>query len=242
MQRVRMREIKTPFKVLGIRYFIGENGKYYRKIGANHRRSIIPLWTQKKFKVGMPLLLVLVLGFAGYKIGVNLASEKMVDEVAKQMPQEDIKNLLTDPNIQQMIENEVGEEKKDEFLNKYAVNTDENNVVSSSPVTTSNAGNQTSAVKTVQQPVTNNGNSQTNQQAPVKPKPKPKLKFNSREQVKKFLLTKFSMGELLGFADKAKGGLTPQVKAEIKAAVMQRLTAEEYEAIKVYALIELSRS
>jgi hypothetical protein len=65
--------------------------------------------------------------------------------------------------------------------------------------------------------------------------------FGSREEAMKFLLSKFSMSELMGFAKKAQGGLTPEEKAEIKEAITKRLTPEEYNALKVYAFIELSK-
>ncbi|WP_413306389.1 hypothetical protein AA0X95_05660 [Bacillus sp. 1P10SD] len=56
-----------------------------------------------------------------------------------------------------------------------------------------------------------------------------------------FLLSKFTMNELMSYANAAKGGITSEKKAEIKATVMQRLTPEEYEALKVYAILELSK-
>jgi hypothetical protein len=65
--------------------------------------------------------------------------------------------------------------------------------------------------------------------------------FSSREEAMKFLLSKFSMSELTEFAKKAEGGLTPEEKVEIKAAITKRLTPEEYNALKVYAFIELSK-
>jgi PncC family amidohydrolase len=67
------------------------------------------------------------------------------------------------------------------------------------------------------------------------------LVFNTAEEALQFLLTKFSRAELNGFIAMAEDGITPEEKSQVKAALLSRLTAEEYQALKVIALIELEK-
>ena len=236
MFKTKMKEVKTPFKLFGIRYFKGEDGQYYKKVGASHRYAVTPLWIKKRFKLGMPLVLVVIIGFFGYQIGMNLASDKVVDEISQQIPKKDIQALLTDPSIQHVIEDEVGSDKKQQILENYSVVPIEN-----TPLVASTSNEAPAAVEDkASQKATSTGNSSSSK--PTTTNHGSKLKFTSRDQVMKFLLSKFTMNELLAFANKAKGGLTPQVKSEIQTAVLNRLTTEEYEALKLYAIIELGKS
>lgn len=231
--KIRMKEIKTPFKLFNVRYFIDDDGQYYKKIGSHHRNAIKkPFWKMKRFKLGMPLLVLLMLGLVGYQVGMNFASEKVVDEVSKQIPKEDIQALLTEPGIQQMIEDEVGANKKQEILTKYAVSTSEE-----APLVASKS-NETVAVANTSKQKSGTTSSSGNT---TSTKGGSKLKFTSRDQVTTFLLSKFTMNELMSYASAVKGGVTPEKKAEIKATVMKRLTPEEYEALKLFAIIEVSK-
>ncbi|WP_223592696.1 hypothetical protein [Neobacillus bataviensis] len=235
MHKMKMKETRTPMKLFGIRYYKDEDGQYYKKVGSNHRFPVTPFWKKKRFKLGLPVVLLAVIGFFGYQFGMDLASEKVVKEISHQVPKKEIQALLTDPSVQQFIEDEVGSEKKQQILDKYSVVQMANTPLVASASTTASAGNEQAAA----------GGSKV---APKSPKTEKtstndsKLKFSSRDEVLKFLLTKFTMSELMGFADKAKGGLTPEVKSEIQSTVMSRLTPEEYEALKLYAIIELSKS
>ncbi len=65
--------------------------------------------------------------------------------------------------------------------------------------------------------------------------------FSSREEAMKFLLTKFTMAELMDLAALAQGGLTAEKQAQVKNDLLSRLTPEEFQALKVFGLIELSR-
>jgi hypothetical protein len=237
-----MREIWTPLKWMGVRYFKDENGIYYRKVGNNHRKKIRPFWKMKRVILGAPLLLLLGLGFIGYRIGMNMASEKVINEISSQISEEDIHNLLQDENVQKLIEKELGPEEAKKLLGQQL----QANQLNKENQNQNNETNQSSDANKVQsshiaqkekeQPI--NGE----QKAPNnKEEKQSKLMFASREEAMKFLLSKFSMSELTEFAKKAEGGLTPEEKAEIKAAITKRLTPEEYNALKVYAFIELSK-
>jgi hypothetical protein len=48
-------------------------------------------------------------GIYGYKAGLDYASTKMVDQVAKQvLTQDEMKNLLSDPEVKKLVEHEGG--------------------------------------------------------------------------------------------------------------------------------------
>ncbi|MGG1679988.1 hypothetical protein ACIFOT_30360 [Neobacillus sp. NRS-1170] len=230
MQKMRMKETRTPLKLFGIRYYKDEDGQYYKKVGTNHRYPVTPLWKKNRFKLGLPVVLLAVIGFFGYQIGMNLASKKVVEEISHQVPKKEIQALLTDPSVQQFIEDEVGSDKKQQILDKYSV------------VPMANTPLVASASASSDQAASEDSKTSKKSTETEKTYTSSKLKFTSRDEVLKFLLTKFTMNELMGFADKAKGGLTPEVKSEIQSTVMKRLTPEEYEALKLYAIIELSKS
>ncbi|QCJ44237.1 hypothetical protein FAY30_21295 [Bacillus sp. S3] len=208
----KTKDVTTPFIFL--------------KKGARHRQQVRPFWKMKRAILGIPLVIILILGFAGYRIGMNLASEKVVKELATQIPEKDIQDLLEDPTVQKEIEDEVGSEKKEEILTKYAVVSATPAKPKESTVPATKEASQTTPVE-----------SKVSTPAPVKNKPG--LNFKSREDVLKFLLSKFTMGELKDLAKKADGGITPEEKSEIKGVVLQRLSPEEYNAVKVFAIIEL---
>ncbi len=256
-----MREIKTPLALFKIRYFQDEKGLYYKKKGENHRRKVKPFWKMKRIVLGIPVMILLILGFVGYKIGMNLASEKMVDELASQMTKEDYDNLLKDPSIQQIIDKEAGAGKNSAlFKNVSAVSADPaiketvNNDTTGTNVHTTNekkpSATNPDASKEKQPAANTDANNDkdtgktdnTEVKPPATEKAEPAgLHFNSNAEVMKFLLSKFSMGELSALAKKAQGGVTAHEKAEIKSTVLSRLSTEEYNALKVYAVVEASK-
>ncbi|MBV7504319.1 hypothetical protein KW850_03435 [Bacillus sp. sid0103] len=257
-----MREIKTPLNLFNIRYFQDEKGQYYKKKGDNHRKRVRPFWKMKRIMLGIPLLVLLALGVAGYKIGMSLASEKIVDELASQIKKEDYDKILKDPSIQQIIEKEVGTDKNSELLKNISSDPTIKDTISKDPAsvkgeetpvaTTVNTNNEKNLVTSktdsskdkdnVATVDTNKGKTATEEkQQPAVEKEEPGLRFNSSSEVTKFLLSKFSMSELSALAKKAEGGVTPQEKAEIKSTVLGRLSTEEYNAVKVFAVVEASK-
>lgn len=261
-----MREIKTPLALFKIHYFQDEKGIYYKKKGENHRTKIRPFWKMKRIVLGVPFMLLLVLGFVGYKIGMTLVSEKVMSELTSQMTKEDYEDILKDPSVQQIIDKEMG---TNQLLNNVSSDPSIKDASSQSPVATnvnssnekdtteattddsrkeknpSNEGNEkdTPAANTdsSKDKDTTAGQDKTNEKQPSAEKTEPKLQFHSRTEVMKFLLSKFSMAELRGFAKKAEGGVTAQEKAEIKSTVLGRLSTEEYNAVKVFAVLEISK-
>jgi hypothetical protein len=264
-----MKEIKTPLALFNIHYFQDEKGVYYKKKGENHRTKIRPFWKMKRIVLGVPLMLLLVVGFFGYKIGMNLVSEKVMSELTSQMTKEDYEDILKDPSVQQIIDKEMS---TDQLLNNVSSDPSIKDAISQSPVATNvNSSNEkstpaanTDSSKEKSPAATNEdssngkdtpaantdsskdkdtvaGQDKTNEKQPSVEKTEPKLQFNSRTEVMKFLLSKFSMAELRGLSKKAEGGVTAQEKAEIKSTVLGRLSTEEYNAVKVFAVVEISK-
>ncbi|WP_078409163.1 hypothetical protein [Priestia abyssalis] len=274
----RMKEVWTPLKWFGIRYFKdSENKVYYKKIGKNHRRETRPFWRYKRFGLAASLLLLLIPGFMGYEVVMDKASEKLVNEVAGQVTKEEINELLKDPTVQEMMEKELGTKKAAELLKDHEVEAsgiatsgisdddltfkqtgtspqtegqepaDSSSAAitgkkDSSASVSANTDEKPSSVKEEQNQSANasekssSGKEQTsesdNSERPM---------FESRAEATKFVMSKFSMSEMSSFAQMAQGGLTSEEKTEIKSIVQSRLSAEEYEALKIFGLIELSK-
>ncbi|WML24727.1 hypothetical protein [Neobacillus sp. OS1-33] len=216
-------------------------------------KKIRPFWKMKRIVVGIPVIILLVLVFAGYKIGMNIASEKMVDELASQITAEDYDNLLKDPSIQQIIEKEVGTGKKSELLKNVSANQGIKGMVNNNtagmngnttsekqPSATNSDLSEKQEITTATVATGKRVHTETKQPSTGKAEPSG-LQFSSNEEVMKFLLSKFSMEELSALAKEAQGGVTAQEKAEIKNKVLSRLSTEEYNALKVYAVVEVSK-
>ncbi|RXT15038.1 hypothetical protein [Ammoniphilus sp. CFH 90114] len=154
-----------------------------------------------------------ILGFAGYKIGMNYVSEKMMDQVTQEvLTPNEVKQLLDDPVIQQAIEEHGGTQALEQMKKQAPASVPEAPVVG--------------------------------QEQPAISKPasaSPSLLFSTREEAMKFLLTKFTLNELSSLASKAQGGLTSEEKEEIKQTLLSRLSPEEFQALKILGLIELSK-
>lgn len=76
---------------------------------------------------------------------------------------------------------------------------------------------------------------------PEKDSKEDKLRFSSNEEALEFFLTKFSMKELSNMASMAKDGLTNDEKRDIKATVLEKLSPDEYEALKILAVLEIKK-
>lgn len=167
------------------------------------------------------LVIIAILGFGAYKVGMNYMSKKMIDQVTEQvLSKEEIEKMMQDPDIQQTLQEQIGEQ----GLQKIQLQVE------------GGAPKEPAAHQTESQQGTG---AKTESSVPSE---KNKRVFSSREEALSFLLSKFSMNELKGFAAKAQGGLTSEEKIEIKSELMSRISPEEFEALKVLGLIELSKS
>ncbi|MFC3883394.1 hypothetical protein ACFOU2_07605 [Bacillus songklensis] len=271
-----MKEVWTPLKLFGIRYYKErDRNVYYKKVRNNSRVETKPFWKYKSFVLVMTLLLLAIPGgYAGYQIVLDQASDKLVNEVAGQVTKEDMNKLLQDPSVQQVLEKELGTKKASELLQKNNIAP---SAIATARITSDDLtfGQNAAANKAVLTKGQEQGKEESNNQEESKPETagqqenkeaaegpsatqpgnttsstdaasggkeqQPKLAFKSRQEATQFVMGKFSMSEISDFAKAAQGGLTEEEKNEIKSKVTSRLTAEEYEALKLFGIIELSK-
>jgi len=209
----------------------------------------------KKFAVA--LIVVLVLAAAGYKFGLKYVSEAVINKVANEvLTGEEIDKLVQDPQVKKILEERLGTEAFGEPLKRQpgagagaAPGTGQGTGLGpQSGAATGNGngpeGGSGTGTGTGAGSITGNQNvpGTGNNSKPSEGKGKGGgLVFNTAEEALQFLLTKFSRAELNGFIAMAEDGITPEEKSQVKAALLSRLTAEEYQALKVIALIELEK-
>lgn len=174
----------------------------------------------KKWIIGIGILAVL--GVAGYKVGMNYASEKMINQVAEQvLTKDEVNQLLHDPAIQQSIKEQAGTETLAQ-LQQQIGSTEQVEAKQKTETTSTPA-------------------SPSSEKLDSTPSKGQTAAFKTKEEALKFLLAKFSMEELKGFAGQAQGGLTAEEKAAIKSELLSRISPDEFQALKVLGLIELSK-
>jgi hypothetical protein len=182
--------------------------------------------TMKKWIITLIVLVITAaVGYTGYNIFINVASEKIIDQVMSQLlTEEEVGILLQDPHVQQIITEELGPGAADELMKMNAVVP-----ASSTPSsTTSSKGNNTSddSVSTKEENKIDTEN-----------KALPKTK----EEAFQLVLSKYSMIELKELATKAQGGVSSEEKVKIKASLAERFSEEELQALKVIGIIELAK-
>jgi hypothetical protein len=267
-----MKEVWTPLKLFGIRYYKDrDRNVYYKKVRSSSRVETKPFWKYKSFVVVATLLLLAIPGgYAGYQIVLAKASDKLVNEVAGQVTKEDMNKLLQDPSVQQVLEKELGTKKAAELLQKndiapsaiatsgitnddltFGQSAGEEQTVSQKGQDPGKAGtahteeskteiiNQQKSKETIEE--STGTTTVSKETASDANELQPKLAFKSRQEATQFVMSKFSMSEISDFGKMAQGGLTEEEKNEIKSKVMSRLTPEEYEALKLFGIIELSK-
>lgn len=197
-----------------------DNRKYYFRRNEGKIRRL-RLWPKKWYsRFAFILALLLLIGTIAYKPVMQYAADKVVQQVAdKLLSKEEIEELVKLPEVQQI-------------LREQGLLTDD------IPIPIEN----TSSNSKQQESVASHAQGQGQESSPVvSENTKMKLQFASNEEALRFLLTKFSMNELNDLIAKARGGLTKENKAEILAIVTKRLSPEEFEALKIRAVIELKK-
>jgi len=167
-----------------------------------------------------------VLGLIGYKWAISYASDRLVEQVTKDMFTDDeVNELMKEPAIQKALEEQLGAVKSPTDLATDSAGASQE-AGQSSPDTPAPSGSKDgSGGSTSASTVEKQG------QHP----------FSDKEEALKFLLTRFSMSELKEFVSMASGGVTAEEKKEIKEALLGRLSPEEFQALKVLGLIELKK-
>lgn len=77
--------------------------------------------------------------------------------------------------------------------------------------------------------------------SPAAPKVTQYTEIKTKQQAIDFMLTKFSIVELLRFKKMAQDGLTSKEKDTIKRILKSRLTDEEYNTIRVFVLNRMGK-
>lgn len=66
------------------------------------------------------------------------------------------------------------------------------------------------------------------------------MAFSTKEEATKVIATRFTVGEIRDFTQKASRGLTSGEQVELEAMVMDRLTPDEIEALWMVGIYEIS--
>lgn len=224
---IKLKKLKTPLRFIGIRRYKSSDGTHWIKFGRGSRKPIHPRWFTAG-KWSLILLIVGTFGIGGYRIGFTYISGIMMDHLTEEMfTAEEIAEWKNDPHIQQL-------------LSEHMSTVDQ-------PLPTLDAGSATmsateEASQTSETKDENPLNSESNETAIIiEGSQKDSTALQSKEQVMKLLLSKFTMAELTGLLDLAKDGLSDKDKEQIKATLLEKLTTEEFEAIKLVALAELAQ-
>ncbi|MBM7702290.1 hypothetical protein [Metabacillus iocasae] len=253
-----MKEIWTPLKLVSVRYFKDKDQNvYYKKVGKRHRVQTRPFWIYKRFYAFSMVLLLTIPGYFGYQFAMDFASDKIIAEVSKDVSDDDMKQILQDDGMQDVLKQELGEDKAAEVLARYKVDASSNAV----PQTDTNSNTDASSSKASQSseassPSEGNKSStpatdssadkeepvkETPKQPEKKPAKKPSTGFSNKDEATRFVMSKFSAGEINEFRSLAQGGLTGEEKSYIKSKVYSRLSAAEIEALKRIAVVEMSK-
>lgn len=181
----------------------------------------------KKWLIG--LCIVVILGFTGYKWGMSYISGKVMDQIADQIiAPEEIEELKQDPEIKKIIEQNFTPEEVQKIYDKPAASAKpatKEAVPASAAVTAAPA----SAAPASKAPAASSSPADSSE------------KVMSKDEAMSFMLSKFAMSELKALAEKASDGLSDAEKAEIKSKLLTKLTPEEFEQIKLAALMELMK-
>lgn len=191
------------------------------------------------------LVLLGGIGFGVYRVGMNYASNKMINTVTKEMQQsgeldklkQSIKN---DPNLKKQMQNDPQFRK---LLAQSKLSSTDNNsgsktnskdnsksgsASSSSSKSSSNQGNSGNSAASGSQ------NSSTSSQSSVA-----KLPFNTKDGAAQVLVSKVGLSELQSMYSKVKAGT--MTKAQVVQVLKSRLSPEDITALKLVAYQEASK-
>jgi polyisoprenyl-teichoic acid--peptidoglycan teichoic acid transferase len=85
---IKMREVKTPLRVIGIRYFMDESGQYYKKFGGNHRKQVKPFWQRKWLMISSIIGLLLFVSVGAFVFSVYRSLTNAVDTMQEPVNRE----------------------------------------------------------------------------------------------------------------------------------------------------------
>ncbi|GLX66267.1 hypothetical protein [Paenibacillus glycanilyticus] len=226
---MEFKKVSTPLRLVGIHKYKTKDGKTWIKYPGRSRKPLnksTVIWTRLLTIIAV----VVVVGFAGYKIGFHYLANKMMNEMADQiLSTDEVETLKKDPAVQKIIAD------NSKYFDKKAVAAIQGSLTPDAVGSNSGStGSDASGTKT--------DGKTTGTKAEASDKPvtaEDKLVVKTKDEAADLLLSKFSMKELTGLADKAKDGLTPEEKQTIKATLLSKLSPEEYNSVKIIALMEM---
>ncbi|WP_336776287.1 hypothetical protein [Paenibacillus sp. MMO-58] len=233
---MEFKKVNTPLRLVGIQKYKSKDGRTWIKYPGGSRKPLkksTMIWT----RLLTLIVIVGVIGFAGYKIGFHYLSNKMMNEMADQiLTTDEIESFKKDPAVQQIIAD------NSKYFDKKAVEALQGSI--STEAGNGGKAEGTSEVKP-DKSGSSSGNTASGGKEDTKPADKPstggQLVVKNKDEAAQLLLSKFSMKELTGLADKAKDGLTPEEKQSIKETLLSRLSPEEFNSVKIVALMEVMK-
>ncbi|WP_336789461.1 hypothetical protein [Paenibacillus sp. MMO-177] len=233
---MEFKKMNTPLRLVGIQKYRSKDGRTWIKYPGGSRKPIKKstiIWT----RLLTIIVIVGVIGFAGYKIGLHYLSNKMMNEMADQiLTSDEIEAFKKDPAVQQIIAD------NSKYFDKKAVEALQGSIPANAG--TGGKTEDASAVKP-DKSSSNSGSASTGTKDDAKPADKPsaggQLVVKNKDEAAQLLLSKFSMKELTELADKAKDGLSPEEKKSIKETLLSRLSPEEFNSVKIVALMEIMK-
>lgn len=173
-----------------------------------------------------------MLGWAAYKPALHYAADVLINQVAdKLLTEEEINEIANSPEFKQILEEQIN-----------LGNIDLVAPAATASATVAPSDTKPSASKPEQDTKTQDTKTQDTKTIPESPTATPPTtRFANNDEALEFMLSKFSMSELTSLANKARGGLTSEEKEEIKSVLHQRLSSEEYQAIKILAVLEIQK-
>ncbi|MCM3630922.1 tRNA (adenine(58)-N(1))-methyltransferase non-catalytic subunit TRM6 [Paenibacillus glycanilyticus] len=228
---MEFKKVNTPLRLVGIQKYKSKDGQAWIKYPGGSRKPLkknTVIWT----KLLTILVILGVVGFAGYKIGFHYLSNKMMNEMADQiLTTDEVEALKKDPDVQQIIAD------NSKYFDKKTVEALQGSVAADA-----NNGGSKDHTAAGDKPVKSDSTTDkggASKPATDKPATGDQLIVKNKDEAASLLLSKFSKKELTGLADKAKDGLTPEEKQSIKDTLLSRLSDEEFSSVKIIALMEI---
>ncbi|CAM4280882.1 hypothetical protein [Paenibacillus tarimensis] len=250
------KRMHTPFywKMLGFRRYKNAAGEQWLARGSKPRRYMmrqgkrpgIPRWA----KWTITGVIVLSIGTAGYQIGLNMLADRLMKELSeKVISKEEIEALRSDPAVMALLESELeqGSEKgglpvtPGDSTEPEAGKTTDRGRDRADQAAGSEEDRPAMAIG-ADGAANDKKGSEDNKAVAAKPaEAKQELTLITKEEALQLLLKRFSIGELREFVAMAEDGITEEEKETLKSSLKSKLSSEEYHALKLLALLEISK-
>ena len=242
-----MKEIWTPMKWLGVRYFKDKDRNIYYKKVRNHSRVQTKVFRVYKFLAALLVIGILAAGgYGGYQYMMNKMSDQLIKEVSNEMHNPDVQKMLKDPDIQKALKEGAGSTDSAEVTNSINQSTSHHpgNKTSENASLSDEKNNKQSAIS---QPVSAEPSSSVQTGKPAEKTVQTKdshstgsssgIHFHSKQEATRFVLSKFSLPELYQMKSMYQKG----EKEEVKSKVYSRLSPAEVKALQEVAAKEANK-